>query len=268
MNLAPQERAEIVRLHLAGMSSKTIAKTVNVLLSTVYRHLHKANIHLNKFRRKVMVDCARITDYQREDSAYWSGFFLADGYISKEGQISLKLAARDKGHLEKFAQFVGIQREIPVEMNRRKGKLHSSVRIFFSSKQLVEAFYYSGIYRKNEPRIVPDILRFNRHFWRGVVDGDGHLGLLRVPRLVLVGERAILQAFHDFAEAQFGNLKSIRFKNFRGSRVTKQSYEKIYRVQFYLQKAVCLAEVLYKDTAIALDRKSVIAKQMYKKSQH
>jgi hypothetical protein len=55
-----------------------------------------------------MEDTAFFDSIQSEPVAYWFGFFCADGHLYSSGkQVAILLAAKDAGHLTKFAsQFI------------------------------------------------------------------------------------------------------------------------------------------------------------------
>jgi len=56
--------------------------------------------------RQRQSNMAKLLD-DSNDSWYWLGFILADGHISKRGQLSIMLSDYDEDHLTKFAQYIG-----------------------------------------------------------------------------------------------------------------------------------------------------------------
>ena len=256
--LTPQERARIVELYKSEVGAKDIAIQMNVLLKTVYRHLHKANLTLNGRRGKIVIDCKDIFNFN-EQSAYWMGFILADGYLSQYKQFFLQLAGRDADHLRKFIEFLRIERKISIRINKRANKEHLSARIWFCNKAFTDQLNTLGICRRKQSRIIPDTLKDNRHFWRGVIDGDGHIGETNgIYRLTLVGDQTVLNSFSIFAQRQFDGIKSTR-RPFLLNRVTKRIGESICRLQFHRQKAARLIHCLYANHSISLARKQIVA---------
>jgi len=46
------------------------------------------------------------------ETMYWLGFLLADGHFSKQNRLRLLVATKDKGHLQRFADFIRYQGKI------------------------------------------------------------------------------------------------------------------------------------------------------------
>jgi hypothetical protein len=106
-------------------------------------------------------------------------------------------------------------------------------------------------------------LENSRHFWRGVVDGDGHLKNrdgLDTDIIILTG------ASYDLVVQFEGFIKC----NIEGAEVTIKAkeedsrYSKLYRVYVYSQTARMLAKLLYGDCHVALDRKLSQAQKMFR----
>lgn len=74
------------------------------------------------------------------ETAYWLGFFAADGYISRGNQIGLTLKAEDKEHLEKFRRFLKSDVEIKFKnaLCSTNGKRYPTYYMHLANKYIVE----------------------------------------------------------------------------------------------------------------------------------
>ena len=90
----------------------------------------------------------------------------------------------------------------------------------------------------------------SRDFWRGVVDGDGSLGLLAsgYAYFGLVGSRRLLEAFLVFLQS-----------NGLGARMTIRPDKTIFQVATAGHIAERIVSFLYENATVALDRKAASA---------
>lgn len=136
----------------------------------------------------------RLTEYRKGDLSpllkennvayYWMGFIMADGWISKNGQLVVGLSQKDKNHLEKLAKLLKTEiRKINIEETiffGKKYKREKTVRIAIQDKIL-------GLKLKNKMNISfrktynpPDLSFLNTDkkffsFLAGFIDGDGSI---------------------------------------------------------------------------------------------
>lgn len=199
--------------------------------SAAYRRLHRRRLSLNA------AAFAKIT----AESAYWAGFLMADGCVSGN-QVKLELAHRDRGHVKAFRSF--LSSEHPVSTTRRY-----SVRLQVGSPQLVSDLAALGVLpRKSLTAVAHPRLAVDRDFWRGVVDGDGHIGVKRgCPELTLYGSQMLVSQFQDFVHAIVETKATVR------------PCENIYRFMVSGWRARSVLRHLYEGAEIALPRKAALA---------
>lgn len=129
-------------------------------------------------------------------SAYWLGFLLADGCVSRR-QVIIVLQSRDAAHLRAFLEFLGCEdRPLSVANAGR------AARLCVGSAALARQLTAFGLdpQHKHESPIRPE-LASSRDFRRGVVDGDGSVkvhGPRRMPQLQLVGAPTVVSQFATF----------------------------------------------------------------------
>lgn len=102
-----------------------------------------------------------------EAKAYWLGFILGDGSLSKYS-LRMELHKRDRDHLEKLSLFIG--GNYPIYETRKECLLMA-----FNSKAFVEKMRQyipkDKTYRLGHRPIISDKLLL--HFYRGILDSDG-----------------------------------------------------------------------------------------------
>lgn len=124
-------------------------------------------------------------------SCYWAGFILADGCLrSDRATLSIKLADKDKEHLEKFARAISFSGTIKhdnyqcsiVDVN---GK--------WPHQQLQELFDIcpQKTFTTKLTNKVP--LEHLHHFVRGILDGDGCICVTSVPMVSIAGTIQLLE---------------------------------------------------------------------------
>ncbi len=190
------------------------------------------------------------------EQAYWLGFFSADGYVSKYGkQIELSLAVLDGDHVERFAQALEYTGPIrPAKGNRR---------LLIASAAIVEALGRLGVSNAKsftlEPWVGPPDLM--RHYWRGMVDGDGTLSIRPLTkrhaltaRLHLCGSRPCVETFGQFIHANAEGPYNVGRIEPNGS-IWQVAYGGIRPVQ-------SVVKVLYQDGDVALPRKAELARRV------
>jgi hypothetical protein len=129
-------------------------------------------------------------------SAYWLGFLLADGCVSRR-QVIVVLQSGDAAHLRAFLAFLGCgDRPLGVANAGR------AARLCIGSAALARQLTAFGLdpQHKHEAEIRRE-LASSRDFWRGVVDGDGSVkvqGPTRMPQLQLVGAPTVVSQFATF----------------------------------------------------------------------
>lgn len=201
--------------------------------------------------------CSKDNAFERIDnelSAYFLGYLLADGCICEaDGKIFLQLKCheRDKDILEKFKEFVGSKANICVTSVRGK-KDYVVMRI--SCRKICYDLMKFGIVPRKTFVAAPIELNgeLERHFWRGVVDGDGWVGvsLMRsngryYEGMGLCGTEDVCNGLRLFA-IKNGILTNV---------VVCEAGERSYKFNIQCRQARLLAKLLYSNCAVYLDRK-------------
>lgn len=261
-NILTKEVLEKSYYELRSMTA--MAKKFNTTRLTIARHMNHYGIaHKLETKYKCNED---IFSTDTENSFYLAGFIAADGCImSRCGNkvLSIALSNKDKPHLEKIRNALGAENPIHdygVKASKQNPKWNDTVK---SEMKISSSQVYSDLQRfniterKTHTLTFPDWMKdhpLRHHFIRGYVDGDGSfyhaLGKGKKVKQVFFsvrGTTAFLTTFRSILEADLKleeRIKDIRVNNgigaleYGGNRVCK-----------------ALAEYLYKDATIYLDRK-------------
>lgn len=242
------ESKEISHQYKSGLGCRSIGKLHHVSGTCIRRVIKDLGLipHHTGGVRKYDFDESSFSTLS-PDASYWLGFLLADGNICNE-RLQVGIQARDRDHLYKLRGF--LRSSHPVSYKKSTNSYHFSIR----SENLAASLYEHGITpRKSFTAKAPDHLVGDRNFWRGVIDGDGSVGVASrsrgmkvysMPIIQLCGSEYICSQFLDFCKNISPNCRS---------RVHKS--KSIYAVSIAGRFATPILRKLYADCSVYLDRK-------------
>ena len=170
--------------NILGNLSK-IATKYNVSRQTVANRFTKLNIPYKSKEHRFSSN-ENFFSLNNEKSFYWAGFIAADGclYERKDGfkQLAIKLASKDKIHLESFKKDIDTNAPISLYKNKnsnrnKKWNDTDQYQLRISSRKIFNNLNRFGITpRKTKTYNVPNEILLHElcnHFMRGYFDGDG-----------------------------------------------------------------------------------------------
>jgi hypothetical protein len=265
---------EIAARYCGGENCIRLAAQFGVAPGSICKLLHRLHVPIRPpsqraqglirkpRRRKCSLD-EGVFDVLTEKSAYWIGFLMADGCISEEQNaqptIALGLAATDRLHVEMFRQFLGSSHKIYETCSKSGFSSGSAVHFSVRSSRLVSALRGYGIEPRKSFTARVSGLEENRHFWRGVIDGDGHLGMRQqngvrpYPKIGMVGSRALLEQFAGFVRRLQPDC-----------RAQVAPLHSIWQFSTSGRFAQAITQRLYADCTVALARKATHAEEVLK----
>lgn len=190
-----------------------------------------------------------VFDKLTEQAAYWIGFLLTDGNIHNN-RVRFSLQKKDSDHVKNFKKFLKTNAPVCTYSN---GMAAIEVR----SPKLVQCLGRLGVIpNKTLVATAPEQLTNSRHFWRGVVDGDGCLHISKIHRyrmqLCLSGSHMLVAQFISFVRSIVPcDVTPINKGNFSTVNLSGTRYARV-------------VDILYKNAVITLSRKHKIAKIMMK----
>ena len=203
--LTQQQEADIRNLYTGGLSAREVAEQIGLSEKVVATRLKQWGIRRNwsQAKSKYAFNENAFTSNSPE-TFYWAGFLMADGNVwhskGRQSRTSVSLHIKDRGHLVKFAQFLGMDSEAIYDYSdTKKSKLTIA-----SNRVAKDLAMFGVVPRKSMIAEVPperlDVIH-SHDFWRGVVDGDGCIRLARstYPTFVLVsGSERFRSQFEDY----------------------------------------------------------------------
>ena len=152
-----------------NFSMKELLETFpNRTYQEIQLHANTLGYH-SKCNRKRKCDLSFLKlDNLTYKSAYWWGFIMADGHLSKNGQLIIQIKKIDRSHLEKFSNYVsGNVKEIK----------DNFVRLSCSDIGLINEWKNNFEMKESAKTYFPPNLsvfeEFFIYFFIGFVDGDG-----------------------------------------------------------------------------------------------
>lgn len=209
---------------------------------------------LSKQGRKTLLGVGNNYDYfedmTREGPAYFYGLLLSDGNVSND-IIQIGLHQQDRYIIEKLKEELNLldnkvkDYDLLVKKTGNTSKV-SSLR--FMDRRIVESLRSLGFAeRKSGKEVLPEKIKYNRHFWRGMIDGDGSIYISNNKLSVeLIGSKEICQGFLDFSRMYAFNIRA---------EVRKHPSSDIYRLAVCSSNAEKVLHIMYEDSEFFLKRK-------------
>lgn len=240
------------------ISSVELAKEFNVHPSTMLKFLHKVvdvrtDASLNKFSSGHFIDRNCFKEFNDEPSWYFYGLLLADGHLSSKGNyVGISLEQTDKEILESYKTWLKSTAKIRTETTKHyKTGTETTMCCFkFGDKEIRQNLEAQGMApKKSMKETVPNFYSVSsplaRHFWRGMVDGDGSL-IKKSTVMNLVGSYEICKSFSESNSTICGaTAKEPRIKESNG----------LYCIEYSGKDARNIARTLYRGSEYKLERK-------------
>lgn len=237
-----------------GASSKSIGASLGCSGGFICKKLREWGVRINPpaHSRKYKVN-HRAFSKRTEMSSYFAGLIMSDGciYRSKKEttQAVVSVTSKDMDALEKFFSFVETDRPI-----HKRGD-GSNTASFTSDVMAHDLETIWGITeRKSKTANIADpLILYNRHFWRGMIDGDGHVSDKTTRVHFCTGSADIAESYLEFLSAV-----NIPSKIYRAK-------DDVYNVCVNGKNAIKLCRVLYDTSSVSMNRKKRNATNMIKK---
>jgi len=270
-----EDRDRIESLYKKLNSIPKIAEIYGVAGITVWRYLKRHNIETRPkgikapTYRKINENAFNVLN---ENSEYWMGFLYADGNISliktinqTTKQFSCFLQTQDKKHIQKCLDFLETDYKIKLKKSRGanlgylvKGELFG---FQITNPKLVDDLISHGFTTKKSESgsITNENLLNSRHFWRGLIDGDGSIGFIsKAPSFSLIANEEMMGHFYNYI------YREVLFdKIFRTAYQLKSGQSFAHHIHFEYNDAKLLVDHFYSNCTIYLDRKMEKAKKIH-----
>ena len=180
-------------------------------------HVLKLKCEIER-NRKSNLDFLKLENLNPQ-SAYWWGFIMADGHISKNGSLIISLSKNDEEHLQKLASKINGKLTFNKSINSFTNKESEFVKLTVSDKKLfTNCMTILNMKETAKTYFPPTLNIFDDHFihfFLGFVDGDGSIWLNRgYPQLKIENHISWKENFEKFADILKNkfNIKSVNVK--------------------------------------------------------
>lgn len=228
------------------LGTMELAFKYNVSRTTIQRYLINGGVKLRKRTPKIRVNHFFFSEYN-ENSCYWAGFILADGYIRTKNRFTLeiKLQKRDVNHLKKFKEAINYKDRV-IER-----ETYYSITI--SSPQIIEDLQ-NNFEIKNKKSLTCYISnkipqKFLKDYIRGYFDGDGCITYTSTDTINFVGTEKTV----DFIRNYFHDDVNIKLRSKEIPNIIKN--DNVFTIIYSGKSAFKCLNHLYNQSSWFLDRK-------------
>lgn len=239
-----------------------VAKIYGYSESALKNWCEKFNIkYTNKNKklvnRKTELDYEYFKKIDTQEKAYWLGFLMADGCVSKTSPIgpynrlSVNCKKDDINHIEKFKEALQCGYSIDTKLKENKTYNFSSEvsELRVNSELMVNDLIKLGICpNKTGKESMPKLRKnFIRHFIRGFFDGDGSITCKKTFRISSMSKDIL-----ENINSHFKDTLDVELKIYCSNSYSKPFYTFDSN---HSKKNKIILDYLYKDAIIFLDRK-------------
>lgn len=262
-NIHPKHHQSIKDEYLSGVNSNILADRYGCSNDTILRFLRLSGIDIVKptdlkfYKEGYTINRDAFKDLGTEESAYFYGWLLTDGWLIDTGRVGISVKRSDEDFILKFHKYLNLSTEV-LRRDRpdsRTGKTYYSTELYFSDRTIRDRLKSLGMRaRKSTKETCPDVYKDNRHFWRGVLEGDGWIANHgNSYGCGIVGSKELVRSFQEYC-------KLLGIDKFYTRCQSGDLYECTLKNKY---TSTTLLTELYKDTSLFLDRKYNIFKERY-----
>lgn len=243
---------ELIRLYQSGLSQEEVGRRIGITQTSVGDALRRSGIPARGHGKRRYRLNERYFSSPSSEMAYWLGFLAADGFLICSGGrqgvgIGVRLAACDAEHLKKLAAC--LDTDSPVRLrppNVAELRVHS--------QRLARDVQRLGIVANKSHNCVPwePPPALAADYWRGVIDGDGHISATSDGYMALAGTRAMCEGFLGYARQVCGTAATAHHASGPAWTVMLTGRRQVH----------ALLTALYEGNGVALDRKKTRAMQI------
>lgn len=241
----PKEEIEFLKNNYQRLSWEELQSSLNRTKSSILHQAQAIGI------RRYIEPCPFFEEWT-EKSAYAIGFFAADGWVTKRSSNSIRIgfSQKEPDIIYALKDAIGSGRI----SQKSNGMYEYYVQSVAAYERLCEIFGHD-VHRKAKTLRWPNIPEgYIRHFIRGAVDGDGSLFMRK--------EGLWGFAYSTSSEEFIRSLCDVVFDSTGIKLGVGNNKLGVYHARCVGIKAICLADWLYYNCSIALERKEAIARAM------
>lgn len=193
-----------------------------------------------------------ILDKDSSDKYYFLGFLASDGYVTDD-RISIGISEKDVDLLKEFQKRICPDK--PIYYKKRTNSVKFEISNPEKAKYVKKIFSMKSNKKHEEIKFpsVPD--KYLKDFIRGVIDGDGTIGIAKAYKKnkIYVGARLRILGNEQFLKVLNEKTKKLYFH--KTNAINKKGSENVYVVTYNFKTARELLKIIYYDGCLCLKRK-------------
>lgn len=236
-----------------------ISEVYSVSPSLVARILKKQDVKIENGNTRLANRYVKSNYFEigSEGAAYFYGLMLADGCMTgRDKRLVIELQSDDSHILDTMKSELNLPN--PVSHTVRKIDSTKASQLAFTVDGIYESFTKLGYTtKKSTLEFAPERFLYNRHFWRGMVDGDGSISKVESKnrRVYLCGSKELCDQFLIYCQSVNPSI----------STQTALMKGNLYRLSITGIKAATVLNELYSDSTFKLYRKAYNAERLIEK---
>lgn len=246
LKLTKKQDKQIYKLYNKGYTPDEIGKKFDITDNTVRYSVKRQGgtlRSLSQSLRKYTFDHNFFEIIDTEAKAYFLGFYLADGNVW-QNKVQLSIHPQDSYIINSFIKYINGNNKVHFYT---KQNLNVAKLVLNSSKMVNDLISHGIIYRKTYKLIkvplVPDSLE--KHFWRGVLDGDGWVMITNKGTSIETGicnmQKIVIEHFKRFLEKN----------NITPGKICHAN-QKIYKIGLSAVNAIRFLDLIYNESSLDL----------------
>ena len=199
-------------------------------------------------------------ELKKPEYSYLIGFMQTDGHLQSSsrnrGRLSIEINKKDIDIIEKFRKIIPVNSTM-YERTRKTNfsSGHTSITMNVFDLNFRNTINYYGVpYGKKSNIIKPPPCAYSEiDYWRGIIDGDGSLGITGtgLPYLSLVtASENLYQSYKEWLQKYNINIS-----------VNRNTRDNVYNVTLFIERAQTIIDILYSNSCIYLERKKILAEE-------
>jgi hypothetical protein len=244
------EREEVEAAYRRNESSESIAKRLGVSGVAVRKTLRLRGVPMRgpSESHRIYPANEHVFKGDNPEVLYWVGALMSDGYVLDDGSVSLAVHPKDRAWVEALRDFLSPGRPLRDRSDLSKSP---SIGVTVKSRIMADDLATWGVVpRKSKIACALRGAHESPDFWRGVIDGDGHIHPGKnCPKVCLIGSVPLTLQYKAFCE----------YIGAATSRQVPSKSEFAFTVNSHGNDAMTILRALYGHGGPALPRKRATA---------
>ena len=180
------------------------------------------------------------------ESLYFLGYLFSDGCLSSSSN-AIQISSADKEILIKLNKLISAD-NIVRQISEKKNNKQAYYLLQITNKEIYQDLLNLGLYpNKSLNLTIPEYLSDSKDFWRGMIDGDGTMGVYNKQfTLGIAGTYSVCESFIKFCNKYISSNRKIHINSKSG---------KNFATGLNGTKALIIHKALYENSSIYMERK-------------